>query len=300
MRAGSRIALWGWLLPCLLLCGCRSGNDLVESELRRKEMLYRDALAELKSAETRNEALQRELDAIRHAGPSPLPPEVAAPTFGLRRVVLGRGTGGYDNDSLPGDEALQVVVEPRDGDDHTVKVPGSLHVTAIEVNPQGLKRPLCWWSFTPEQLRPNWKQGLLSTGYTVILPWTVFPQCETVRVIAQFKLTDGRVFEADKDVKVRPLPVSARPAELPGPAPLPAGPAPWGAPPPNPVPPGPNPFVVPSGGIAPASDLRWSPAPIEGLVSIGRPQPLTGPTAPLPVAPVVPFTPVPRSLTDPD
>src|SRR5439155_1274661 len=82
--------------------------------------------------------------AIRQApspGYSPIPPEFASPTFGLKRVTLGRGTGGYDNDNLPGDEALQVVVEPRDGDDHIVKVPASLHVAAIEINTQGLNRP---------------------------------------------------------------------------------------------------------------------------------------------------------------
>lgn len=267
MTAGCRIVLLALLLPCVLLGGCRR-NDLVESELRRKDALYRESLLDLKRVEAQNDALLREIGAIRQA-PSPdhplLPLEVASPTFGLKRVTLGRGTGGYDNDNLPGDEALQVVIEPRDGDDHVVKVPASLHITAIEINTQGLKRPLCWWSFTPEQLRTNWKQGLLSTGYAVVLPWTVFPQHETVRVVVQLKLADGRCFEADKDVKVRLLPMAPRPLEAPPGVLLPPSS-------------GTGSFIIPSAGVqaAPANALRWSPATESGSVRIGRPQPLSG------------------------
>ncbi len=275
MTAGRRTPLLCLLLPCVLVCGCRHNNQLLENELRAKEALYREALGDLKRIEAQNEALQRELGAVRTVPGAMLPPEIAAPIFGLKRIALGRGTGGYDSDNLPGDEALLVVVEPRDCDDHIVKVPGSLHLTAVEINGQGLKNPLCWWELTPEQLRPLWKQGLLSTGYSVILPWTVFPRCENVRVVAQFKLADGRVFEADKDVKVRLLPLApaAPPAAPPAP-PLPVLPMP------APVQPGPHSFILPSGGVQ-ETPLRWSPAPLTDAVDLGRPLPLAGPTAPV-------------------
>jgi len=252
MTAGCRTALIALLLSSVFVAGCRR-NDLVENELRHKEALLRDAVQDLKRTEAYNEALQREVQALRQSGPLPLPPETASNAFGLKRIVLARGTGGHDSDNLPGDEALQVVVEPRDVEDHVVKVPGGLLVTAIEINPQGLKRALCWWALTPEQLRPHWKQGLLGAGYSVVLPWTVFPQHENVRVVAQFKLADGRIFEADKDLKVRLLPAGSRPQEipvLPPPSPLPV-----------PLPLNPSPFIVPSGGAqpAPASGLQWMP-----------------------------------------
>ncbi len=205
---------------------------------------------------------------MHHAAGPPLPPEIAAPTFGLQRIALGRGTGGYDSDNLPGDEALQVIVEPRDCDDHVVKVPGAMNISAVEINPQGLKQPLCWWSFTPEQLRPLWKQSLFSTGYTLILPWTAFPHTCTVRVVVQFKVADGRVFEADRDVKVRPL-TNLPPAPIVPPTPT--------LPMPTPVQPGPTPsFVTPSGGV-----LRWTPAPLTDAVELGRPRPLSDPATPI-------------------
>jgi hypothetical protein len=280
MTAGRRIPLLALPLACILLCGCRNHSELLENELRHKEALYRDALVELKRIEAQNEALMREIGVIRNSGGPVLPPEVAGPMFGLRRITLGRGSGGYDNDNLPGDETLLVIVEPRDGEEHVVKVPGSLHVTAIEIDAQGLKTPLCWWSLTTEQLAPYWKQGLLSTGYAVMLPWAAFPHCETVRVVAQFKLADGRCFEADKDVRVRLLPFPA-----PAPAPVPqwqAPPAPqWQGPPPAPqwqAPP-PTPFVMPTAGVESAA--RWSPTPLTDAVEMGPPRPLSGPLAPV-------------------
>ena len=99
------------------------------------------------------------------------------------------------------------MVEPRDGDDHTIKAPGTLQIFALEITPQGLKTPLCMWDIPAEQLRQSWKQGLLSTGYTLTLPWK---QCcrrrSTVRVIVRMTTPDQRVFEADKDIKVRVVP----------------------------------------------------------------------------------------------
>jgi hypothetical protein len=266
MPAGRRLPLL--FLVCLLLCACRNNhNQLLENELRAKESLYRDALHDLKRIEAQNEALVRELAATRQHGGPPLPPEIAAPTFGLKRITLGRGTGGYDSDGLPGDEALQVIVEPRDSDDHIVKVPGSLHISALEVDAQGLKVPLCWWSLTPEQVRPLWKQNLFSSGYTAILPWTAFPHSCNVRIVVQFKIADGRVFEVDRDLKVRPLTSAPlTPAARAAPA-APAAPAPT-MPMPTPVHPGPTPsFVVPSA-------LQWVPAPLTDAVELSRPLPI--------------------------
>jgi len=211
MTAGRRFFLIFTFLGSLLLAGCKN-RELVENELRARDIQYREALEELSRTEAHNEALQRELEALRQG--SKVTPEHAAQMFGLRRIVLGRTTGGYDNDGLPGDEALQVVIEPRDAADHSIKAPGRVQVTALEINFQGVKTPIGEWSIGPEQLRQSWKQGLLSTGYVVTLPWQKPPQSENLRVVARLILPDGRVYEADKDVKVRLLPGRSRPPEI--------------------------------------------------------------------------------------
>src|SRR5262249_56036998 len=63
-----------------------------------------------------------------------------------------------------------------------------------------------------DELRGTWGSGLLSTGYYVILPWKSWPASDKLRVVTQLVLPDGRVFEADKDVTIRPTPARYRKA----------------------------------------------------------------------------------------
>jgi hypothetical protein len=224
------------LLSCILLgigllaptAGCQH-HDLLEAELRSREEDLRTARSELEQAVAENTALRTQLS---HFGPhasAKVSPEQSVP---VKQIVLGRQTGGYDEDKDPGDEALQVVVEPRDGDGHVVKVPGSLHLAVLQITPEGLKKPLSSWDFSAEQLRSTWRSGLLSTGYHVVVPWKTWPSSDKLRIVAQFALSDGHLFEADRDVTVRlprparqkPLP-ETRPEPVPGPE-LPAGEAP--------------------------------------------------------------------------
>lgn len=257
--AGRRRFLAPLLLGSLFLAGCRN-RDLVENELRAKDTQYREALEELGRSETRTRDLERELASLREGGA--LTSEQAAQISGLRRIVLGRLTGGYDNDGLPGDESLQVVIEPRDISDQSVQALGQVQVAALEVSPQGVKTPISSWTVGPDQLRQSWKQGLLSTGYHVILPWKVFPKTETVRVVVRLTTHDGRIYEADKDVRVRLVPshVPLLPRPMPPPEILPSEPSPVLVPAlkqtyPN----------VPVG--------QWYVPPLEDAVELGRPIP---------------------------
>src|SRR5262249_20843784 len=130
-------------------------------------------------------------------------PELASQTYALKCIQLTRQTGGYDNDGVPGDEALQVVVEPCDPDGQAIKAPGTLDVQALEITPEGLTRLPPSWQFPPDQLRRPCATGSLHPAYFVVLPGKNWPTCARLRVVTQFPLPDGRVFEADKDVAVR-------------------------------------------------------------------------------------------------
>jgi hypothetical protein len=253
-------------LPVFLIsAGCRNKTDLVEMELRNRERLYHDLLEEQQRSEGRIQSLQLELEAMRKG--QKFSPEQGASIYGLKRIVLGRSTLGVDDDGKPGDEKLQVVVEPRDYDDHSIKAPGTLQITVLEVTPQGTKTPLSTWDISPEQLRQSWKQGLLSTGYTLTLPWQQLPAYEQVRVVVRFTAPDQRVYEADKDIKVRLVPGADKrrmdpPMEV--------------VPMPNPVPEVVGPTLVPTGRLAPAPHTtQWRPLePTNTGVTIGRPRPL--------------------------
>jgi hypothetical protein len=246
-RAGARafflIAFCLALFPSL---GCRSCEQ-VERALRERERELREVKDELVHAEAHNEALEREVCELRkQCGPKPAvkestqpgksepakpPPKEAKEPIKpsvlegttlpstVQELVLGRGTGGYDTDRLPGDDALQVVVEPHDADGHSLKVPGTLHVAALEILPEGLKKPLSTWVVAADQLRRSWRSGLFSTGYYLVLPWPSWPATDKLRVVVQFELADGRLFEADKDITIRLPPAAYRKPPGPGPAP---------------------------------------------------------------------------------
>lgn len=276
LTRAARLALV--LLPLfvpLVASGCRTNRcEPLEADNRKKEIEIRELRERLDHSESVNNGLMRELYGVHGAMPpvssqpgmppaSAKPsPDLTAPVAGLKEVTLGRGTGGIDEDKLPGDEAIQVNIEPRDADNHVVKVPGTVHITVLEVTREGTKMPIGSWEIPPDKLRPLWKPGLMSSGYSVVLPWQKWPTSNKLRVVVRFALSDGRVFEADKDVTIKapkvpppsphPMPMPGVPMEDHGPAlapdgetPLPA-PRPTGAPPEMSRPPSTSP-VSPAG-----------------------------------------------------
>jgi hypothetical protein len=213
-----------WFVAAVLAAagGCHSSFDPVEYELRAREIESRVLRETLDGCRAHNQALEIELRALRSEacvfGGAQVPG-----AYPIRGLTLGRQTGGHPSDHGLGDDALVVQAEPRDAEGHAVKVPGSaLLVQAVEITNEGLKRPLSTWEVPPTELRNTWRSGLLSNGYSLVLPWKVWPSTDRVRVVAQLRLPDGRVYEADKDVTVRPVPAPPRP--VPPPAPPAGGP----------------------------------------------------------------------------
>jgi hypothetical protein len=268
----------GWFVAALLAAasGCHSCHH-VEAELRSREVEARELRDELEGCKAHNTALEIELRSLRGEGcgfgPGPPPPGVVPPAYPIHSLTLGRQTGGYPSDHGHGDEALQVLAEPRDAEGHAVKVPGSaLLVQVVEITPEGLKRPLSTWDVPPDQLRNAWRSGLMNTGYSVTLPWKVWPSTEKLRVVVQLRLPDGRVFEADKDVNLH-LPPAPK-----GPLPPPSPSGPPLLPPPTPVPPAgkpQGPILLPAGQSREPAAI-WHTAEPEPAAEVLPPVPLDG------------------------
>jgi hypothetical protein len=224
MRRSARALLLGAAAAVFAL-GCRSSNSgQVEQTLHARELDLMEARAELDHCRAINQDLQTELQSL-HGDPATCPPggceKPASLAYPVHTLTLGRQTGGRDSDATGGDDSLQVVVEPRDADNQVVKVPGTLVVQALEITPSGVKRPLSSWHISEDELRRSYRNGLLTTGYVLVLPWKIFPSTDKLRVGVQLRTADGRLFEADKDVTIRVVPVAKRPAPIPAPLPLP-------------------------------------------------------------------------------
>jgi len=203
----------------LLLCGCKSSQkyDLIEAELRSRNRELEATRAELDHYRGLSQAYQSNLS--RTADPQSLPGNV--PTLPLKEIALGSGTGGVDGDGQPGDEALQIVLVPKDDDGSAVKVPGRVVVLAFEIAPNGTKIPIGRWDVAPEELKKHWRSGMLASGYFLAVQWDKPPTTEKLRIAVRLTTLDGRVYETDRDVSVRPLPgmKATPPEELPAPRP---------------------------------------------------------------------------------
>lgn len=211
----SRLSL---LCGAVLLVGCRSGrSDLIEAELRTKDRQLRELQAELERTRILNQALEQNF--FPSPASAPRGPGGSGSIPYVRGIELGTGTGGADEDRLPGDDVLILVVVPKDEDGHPVKVVGSLAVQIQEITPDGTKIPLHSWDVTSTQLRPLWSQGLFSSGFRVKLGLREPLRFEKLRVTAQFTLLDGRTLETDKDIRVHPAPTATVPT-----LPIPEGP----------------------------------------------------------------------------
>lgn len=194
----------------LAIAGCKAPRgDLVEAELRTKERMLRETQSELERTRLVNEALERDYMNRQDGRPRSDNSGFASP----KDITLANGTGGLDEDRLPGDEALMLVVLPRDEDGQPVRAVGTLSVGVWEVMPGGQKVGLSQWEVSATDLRRTWKSGLLGSGYHVILPWKKFPSTEKLRVAVQLTLPDGRVYETDKDISIRPMPGQLPPPE---------------------------------------------------------------------------------------
>jgi len=236
---------WCFLCPLAFVfcslsiaCGPNKRYDLIEAELRTRERELAETRVALEQARNLNRAYAQQ----SQSSPGVQVPSPTTPAYvPVKEISLARGTGGVDDDGILGDEGLMVVVLPRDEDGAAVKVPARVQIAAWEVTTAGIKNPIGNWEIPAEKVRPTWRQGFVSTGYFVGVPWQTFPSAEKVRIAVRLTTLDGRAFEADKDVHVRLCIGKSAPAT--------AVPAPKGAREPlfpEPVPPGVEELPLPS------------------------------------------------------
>lgn len=201
----------------------RQEQDLVEAELRGQERHIQELKAEIERKEGTIHGLDLEVERLQQAslnkqqaGEPPVPGVV-------KQITLGRLTGGYRNNPKSRfDDSLQFLIEPRDADGHTIKVPGSLHLELFEFLPTGVKVPLSAWDISHRELRRSWDQPLFGgPAYRILIPFKALPANEKMRVLVRFTTLDGKLYEAERDFTIR----------LPGPGEtpmLPMAPAPGG------------------------------------------------------------------------
>ena len=275
---------------------------MVEQELAAREEDLRLLEEEVEHSKAYACALEGEIRSLRGLGPHQRP---ILGTSAIQTLSLGRLTAGLDNSPGDGDDALQVLLVPEDVEGHAVKVPGTALIQAYQISPEGTKHLLSTWHVNPDQLSSSWRNGLLSTGYSLILPWQHPPQSDKLRVLARLQVADGRTFEADKDIQIR-VP-AYRKLQVPR---MPH--ADETLPPPHPVDVLPPTPVSPPVGEQPGPTIPVEPVPVAPPVAVPHPptippvEPNPRPTLPFPTpvdpkrgVPTVPELPAPHPALPP-
>lgn len=118
-------------------------------------------------------------------------------------VLNSRLTGGYDFDGRPGDEGLQVVIEPRNAAGRYVALGGPVSVVVLDPARQGPDARIARWDFDATETTPLLKRTMLGRGIHLELPWPAEPPENTrLHVYVRYVTIDGRKLEADRKLTI--------------------------------------------------------------------------------------------------
>lgn len=208
----SPLATWMCLVVTAALSGCASVGDvdLLESQLRTQEdtiaNLQRQlsvSTEELRVAQAESASLRQEL--TERGRTASILPEQSNVLYRVDGIELNRFfTGGTDKDGQPGDDALTVLLTPRDKDGDLIKVPGEIHVDVFDMTQAPDQQKIGTWDFTAEQSREHWYSGFVGSGFRLELPWQSLPSSTGLTVHAELSTTDGREFHTTRQIKITP------------------------------------------------------------------------------------------------
>ena len=149
----------------LLISGCETPGP---REAERELQLAREAIEaqkdQLAAQRATIDALQRQVDTIRHIRPDDL-----AMIFYPEKLEIEGLSGGFDADGRPGDDGITVYLRPIDGEGDVLKVAGEIHIQLYDLAPPG--KLIGEYTVPVDEARKLWYGKLMTYHYTVKCPW---------------------------------------------------------------------------------------------------------------------------------
>ena len=206
-------------LLALGMAGClghRGETELLEARLRQQQNRADANARDLAEAREQLQLARRDADLLRRqiaeGGGNPLPSEFTDQLFQASGIRFnGLMTGGRDRDQAPGDETLVAVITPHDDQGDDVKLIGTIDLEVLDMSLPERDRRIAGWTFTPEQARGMWKNGMFSRGFQWEAPWPKPPGSKELLLHASLTAPDGRKFDATHPIKITPPATTAAP-----------------------------------------------------------------------------------------
>lgn len=192
-------------------CASRGNVEALEAQLRQTQDSLRHSeqrmakvQSELDLAHREKEVLRQQMTAANGPSSSGLPEQTQALArisgLSINRLM----SGGKDQDGDQADEALQLIVAPHDADGDLVKVAGQMEIEAYDMSRTGEDKRVGRWVFDSGEARKHWHSGFLSSGFQFHLPWEQTPGGKEILVHARLVTSDGRQFDTNQTINVRP------------------------------------------------------------------------------------------------
>lgn len=114
-------------------------------------------------------------------------------------IQIERLSGGYDDDGDGTHEGFVVYLRMQDQDGDVIKAAGSARVQLFDLSPEGAGQIVGQAQLEPDALRQSWYGKLMTSHYTIKVPWTdgKHPGNKSITAVVNFtELLTGRTFEA--------------------------------------------------------------------------------------------------------
>jgi hypothetical protein len=133
--------------------------------------------------------------------PPSLPSDLNVASIGLHR-----NTGGWNNDGMPGDEGVFVLLEPRNQHGQVVPTIGAVSLVLIDPAIDGEGGRYARWDFTAQDSAALYRPAAAGSnaGLHFELAWPdVPPAHERMKLFVRFTTEDGRRLQAERDIKLQ-------------------------------------------------------------------------------------------------
>jgi hypothetical protein len=166
-----------------------------------KDPVFRTASASRRSGDSAAKRGSRELtdSELAEAIVAALDPEVEYV------YIEPRSTGGADFDRQPGDDGLNVVIEPHNQHGHCVSEPAALTIVLLDPALSGQSARVARWEIDETAAQAALRSGDQEQGMALRLPWPGDkPENTRLNLFVRYHKPSGEVLEAEREIRISP------------------------------------------------------------------------------------------------
>lgn len=126
----------------------------------------------------------------------------------LERIELNPSfTGGWDADGRPGDDGIQVLIEPRTATGQLIPAVGAVSLVVVDPALTGQEARVARWDIPVTEIGDAFTQTPFGEGIALWLPWPErVPVHSRLHLFVRLITVDGRKLERDMPIQVTLLP----------------------------------------------------------------------------------------------